>query len=127
MDALDLIRSFGSTYTVTRRPRAQMVRGRAVPGTTSTLTIDACVQQATGRDLLRLPEGRRSIETRVVYSATALLTGAQGGTNEADLVAIDGLSWEVQHVEPWPGKTGRDVEHWRCLVQLTVPPTGTTL
>lgn len=103
MDASLLIERFlTGSYTVTRRAAATITSGRAVAGAVTTLTIRASVQPASGRDLMRLEEGRRSNETRVVFTTTKLLVGEQGGANEADLVSIDGASWEVQHVETWP-------------------------
>lgn len=122
MDVGDLILAFASTYVVSRSTKSTYTKGRAVPGTTTTLTIAASVQPASGRDLLRLPEGRRSIETRVVWTPTPLLVGQQGENNEADIIAIGGGNWEVQHTEPWvdylSGVTG-----YRCIVQ-SVPTTG---
>lgn len=117
LDASDVIASLDTgSYVVTRRAAATYdTHGRAQPGGTSTITIDASVQPASGRDLLRLPEGRRSIETRVVFTPTALLVGAQGAANEADLIAIDGKTWEVQQVETWPGAVG----YYRAIVQAT--------
>lgn len=107
LDAGSLIASFATgTYAVTRRAKATFVQGIATPGATTPIEIAASVQPASGRDLLRLPEGRRATETRVVYTTTQLLVGSQGGTNEADLITIDGASWEVQLVESWPGAVG---------------------
>lgn len=116
LDAADVIASLDTgTYAVTRRSAATYVLGRSQPGGTAPLTIDASVQPATGRDLLRLPEGRRTTETRVVYTPTPLLVGGQGTANEADLIAIDGRTWEVQLAESWPGAPG----YCRAIVQVT--------
>lgn len=115
MDAASLISHFATgTYTVTRRASKTLERGRAEDGATSTLTIIASVQPASGRDLMRLPEGRRSVETRVVYTATQLLIGAQGSGFESDLISIDGNTWEVQQVQSWESV---DPPYWRCIVQ----------
>ncbi len=117
LDAADVIASLDTgSYTVTRRAAAGYdTHGRAQASGTSTLTIDASVQPANGRDLLRLEEGRRTVETRVVYTPTQLLTGGQGSANEADLIAIDGRTWEVQLAEGWPGAPG----YCRAIVQAT--------
>jgi hypothetical protein len=118
VDAADLISDFATgTYTVTRRAAATLVKGRAQPGATSTLTVTASVQPASGRDLLRLPEGRRSIETRVVFTATQLLIGIEGAANESDLISIDGQTWEVQQVQSWRLSPSTDAPYWRCIVQ----------
>lgn len=114
-DATDLIESLGTgTYTVTRRAAATTDgHGRAVAGSTSTLTITAGVQPASGRDLQRLPEGRRTIETRVVYTITPLLTGGKGAANEADLISIEGATYEVELAQKWSSST----PYYRCIVQ----------
>lgn len=107
LDAVDLIDSLSTgVYVVTRRAAATYVDGVAVPGVTSTFGVVAAVVPASGRDLLRLPEGRRSVETRAIYTAGPLLVGARAGVNEADLVEIDGDAWEVQMVETWKAATG---------------------
>lgn len=114
LDAGDLIGSLSTgTYTVTRRAAATYVAGILTPGATSTLSIVAAVVPATGRDLERLPEARRSVETRAVFTATALKIGAQAAPYESDLVSIEGDSWEVQHLETWPGLAG----YYRAIVQ----------
>lgn len=108
LDTTDLIGDFATgTYTVTRRAAATWVEGILTAGATSSLTIAAAVYPATGRDLQRLPEGRRAVETFTVVTATPLLVGGQGSANEADLVTLDdGATWEVQHVSAWPSAEG---------------------
>ncbi len=121
MDLADLIQSFSTepgagTYVVTRRIKSAFVAGRAVPDPSPTmLQIIASVQPATGRDLLRLPEARRDNETRVVFTVTALQSGGQNATYEADIVTLGGAPWEVQHVESWVQPGGDPV--FRCVAQ----------
>lgn len=128
MDLASLIESFATgTYTVTRRARAAQpfVRGIAQSTTNSTVTIRGSVQPASGKDLLRLPEGRRVVETRTLFTTTKLYTGGQGATHEADLVTIDGDSWEVQHVESWvQAAAGGTGTAYRCLLQAPNPQGG---
>lgn len=113
LNAAELISSLSTgTYTLTRRAAATYTAGRPVAGSTTTTTITASVVPASGRDLLRLEEGRRSVETRLVFTTTELRVGVSG-TSEADLVTIDGASWEVQQVETWPGAVG----FYRAIVQ----------
>lgn len=118
MDVAALIARFASgTYTVHRRAAAVYVHGRAQAGVDSTIQIVASVQPVTGNDLLRLPEGRRSVETRVLFTATELRAGGQGKDHEADHVEMDGERWEVQLAEKWPAFTTTDPGYWRCVVQ----------
>lgn len=113
LDAEDLIESLDpSTLTVTRRAAAVLLRGRAVGDPSpATFPIVAGVQPASGRDLQRLPEERRSEATIVLYTKTELVVG-DPGSSEADLVEIDGEQWEVQHVEKW-----RSSVYYRAIVQ----------
>jgi hypothetical protein len=119
----DIVLSFatGATglYTVTRRQSGAIVRGIAQATTDATFTITASVQPASGKDMLRLPEGRRANETRVLFTTTQLYTGDQGSNYEADLVTIDGDDWEVQTVSDWLN-WGGGLPFYRCIVQ---PPT----
>ena len=126
MDIGALIDSFATgSYQVTRRASAAPVRGVYGATTDSVITIAASVQPASGQDLLRLPEGRRTNLTRVIFTTTELLTGDAGAANEADLVTIDGLEWEVQHVERWQDSNGYDVGY-RCIAQQPTSGAGTT-
>ncbi len=114
LDASRLISRLSTgTYTVTRRAAATYPNGIATPGSTSTLTIIAAVVPASGRDLERLPEGRRSTETRKVFTDTPIIVGAEGGANESDLIAIGGDNWEAQTCGTWPALTG----YYEVLVQ----------
>lgn len=102
MDAARIILRFASTYTVTRRVKAGYdSKGVAKSMTTSTLSIVAAIVPAEGRDLERLPEGRRSFETRAVFTATPLLVGDENAANESDLITVDEASWEVESVANW--------------------------
>lgn len=121
MDAFGLIADFATngSYQVTRRPRGGYVNGVATVGATSTFMIQASVQPASGKDLERLPEGRRSLSTMVIFTTTKLVTGGQSSPNDADLVLIEGAPWEIQHVEQWAqqGETGT---FYRCIAQSAV-------
>lgn len=87
------------TYTVTRAAPTTTTGGRAVPGSTSTLSIVASVQPLNGRDLKQLPEGMRTEELQKIYSSTALRT--QGPGQAPDKIAIGSETWEVRRVEDW--------------------------
>lgn len=100
-------------YTVIRRHAATSAKGKSKASTVAPdeFEVTASVQPATGRDLQRLPEGRRTEETKTVITTTRLQVGGQGAEYEADRVVIDGAEWEAQNVKDWPG-------HCECLVQL---------
>lgn len=96
-DAVEYLES--GDYDVTRRAPPTTVRGRKVPGTATTFPITASVQPASGLVIQRLPEGRRNRETMVVFTPTELKT--EENTQEADVIAIDGGTFEVESVDRW--------------------------
>lgn len=120
MDITSLVQSFLTSptgYVVTRTQRGTTFRGRTSLGAQSTLTINASVQPIKGNDLKLLPEGRRSEESRVVYTDTQLLIGGYEQPTEADVVTIDGEDWEAHHVEVWRDALSGNVGY-RCIVTV---------
>lgn len=113
LEVAEILDEFGALYTVTRLAAATYVNGVAQQGATSTLSTRAALWPAQGRDLERLPEGRRSLQTLAGVADVELLVGAQGGANEADLVAVSGVQWEVQRSGPWPNAPG----FWSVILQ----------
>lgn len=121
LDASSIIERLAThaDVAVTRRAAATYVGGIAVPGATSTIVIPfAVIVPASGRDLQRLDVGRRSQETRTIYTADQLLVGAQAGANEADLVNLDGVAWEVQLASEWDAAAGY------CAAVMQRPAVG---
>lgn len=86
------------TYTVTRRASTSYIDGRAVAAANETFTIRAMEAPMSGQLLARLPEGLRGKETRLIFTTTELRSF---GAGEPDRVEIDGLSFQVQLVDPW--------------------------
>lgn len=119
MDLSGLVTSFlTGTYTVTRTARASLNRGKAASGgSASTLTVRGSVSPATGKDLQRVPEGRRANAAMTLFTTTELTAGGVSAAYEADRVAINGASWEVSHVETWADpRSGGTI--YRCVVTL---------
>lgn len=112
-DLSDVVALLSSgSYTVTRYTADSYdSNGIAVQGTSSTLSIGASVQPASGRDLQLLPEGRRTIETMKLWTATLLTTSESSAG--ADRISIDGATFEVVNVERW-GPLGN---YTKALVQ----------
>lgn len=109
MDPTTLLASFQTgTYSVRRVAQGTFQHGKEVQGAVTTLTINGVVYPATGQDLMRLDEGQRSVETRVVLTPTKLEGGGIGNQFETDLVDLDSVGvvagtglWQVQHREAW--------------------------
>lgn len=106
----------GVLLSVTRgTPPTQDGNGRAVPGSTSTVSVWASVQPVNGQELLRLPESLRTREVVKVFTRTAaLLTEDEATGQPADTFAWNGNTYQVNVVETWPN-------HWKCLA-TKVPP-----
>lgn len=102
-------------YTVTRVVAGSYVSGLYVPGGTSTLSIEASIQPATGRDLQVLPEGQHGQETKVVYTTTELRT--RRTTHDPDKITIDGETWECVTDERWEAFGGT---HYRVYATRQV-------
>jgi hypothetical protein len=118
VNVASLIASFATgTYTVTRTTRGTTTRGRIADGTTSTISITASVSPATGVDLMRLPEGRRTSYAVMVITATELLNGGQGAATEADTLVIDGETFEVSVIDPWRDPLSRAVGY-KCIATV---------
>lgn len=97
-DMSDVIYMFGSTYTVTRAGAVEFdtAPGQPTLGASSTLSILAVIEPPSGTDLRRMPEGLRTEETRIVWTTTELQT-----LPVPDTLAAEGLTWQVETVEPW--------------------------
>lgn len=65
----------------------------------TTLSITACVQPLTGRELERLPEGLRGAEVLKLWTPTQLY--AKTDSQSPDLIGIDGDTYECSNVERW--------------------------
>lgn len=114
MNLAGVITSFATgTYTGTRTtPRTYDSNGVIGSASTASFTLtNASVQPATGKDLQRLPEGKRGRDTKVVLTSTEVRVGT-------DRVSIGGSSWEVEHVEDFSELAG----FYRAVVQKDGSP-----
>ncbi len=92
-NALDVIAT--TPLTINRPGATVRVSGRASDGPATQTQVTASVQPASGRDLLRLPEGQRTKESRLVLT--------KGELRLRDYFDLDGETFEVAHVKPWMG------------------------
>src|SRR5678815_4150326 len=102
------------TLQVTRTTRVPRVRGRDMPGTTSTFPITAGVEPIAGRQLMDVPEGRRGDEILMLYTDADLIAErATPGVDpdvlrytgtDPDMIAMlgPGEPWTVIKVKTWP-------------------------
>jgi hypothetical protein len=89
-------------YTVYRYPSAQsFTDGKRDAQTPTELTIYAMIQPASGRDLLRLPEGLRSGEVIAIWTETELRLENEAEQLRPDEVGYKGQSYQVESIENW--------------------------
>jgi hypothetical protein len=72
-----------------------------VSGPDTEFTIYASVQPMTGSEMLLLPENRRELETKKIFTSTELYGIEKGNSVNADIIIIDGDEFEVVRVYPW--------------------------
>lgn len=98
-DVIELLQS--DSYVVTRPDPVVLVNGRRAAGTSSTFTIVASAQPASGRSIQGLPEGLRSSESMDVFTKTELRQARPDAGIDADTILIDGAVFEVVNVKRW--------------------------
>ncbi len=105
------------TYTVTRRTAAAPAydtSGVKTADATSTFSIEASVQNISGRNLRNLPEGQHADDVRVLYTETELRPRTP--TVAGDRLVIDSESYEVFRVR----KASIRATYYRCYVSRKV-------
>lgn len=122
MSYSDAITSLANaTLTVTRRQETAPIKGREQPPITTTLSIRASAQPTSGRDLLRLGDGRISADRWTVYTTTRLYLGStEVGTEGGylpDLIAIGDKQHEVEHLEHWEAF---GAQHYKAICRAVV-------
>lgn len=96
-DISDIIDDFAIALTAQRFGAGSVTDGRYTADTTpDTVNFTGSVTPASAKDLLRLPEGRRTeIVIRIITKTELLLLP------QADVVTYNGTQWEVQKVDDW--------------------------
>lgn len=84
-----------------------------VSGPNTEFTISASVQPMTGSEMLLLPENRRELETKKIFTSTELYGIEKGNGVNADIVIIDGDEFEVVRVYPWKNNV---IDHYKIFV-----------
>lgn len=112
-------------YTVTRTVKGTYTNGVYTAGGTSTFTMRAVMEPATGLqrvvggfEQIALPSGRHTNDIRVVYTRTELF--AQTRTHDPDRITHNGRQYTVFRCEPWDlAKDAANNEvHYRALCTL---------
>ncbi len=106
------------TYLVTRRGVGTFVDGIYVPAATTTFSITATVEPASGfsrvvggKDWRSQADGEHVDEVRAMYTATQLYTRTP--TSDPDYVTIEGAQWLAMRIEQWTLKKNT---YWRVIL-----------
>lgn len=111
-----MITSFNNgPFTVTRTAAPTYDKGRQVKGAGTTFDVDGCIQPLTDRELLILPEGKRTKETRKLYTDAVLYPV---GSAPGDRVSVDGEMFEVYSKSGYPGS---DIPHYKYVLTKEAP------
>lgn len=88
--------------SLTRRRYVETIGSDGYPSRTHTdAAITGSVQVPTPYELQTLPEGQRSSQPVLVYTAADVRTVSQYDGTPADVLIIDGVSYRVQSVGEW--------------------------
>jgi len=104
-DTVNVLRNSGSGgYSDTN--------GMYIEGKKESLKFDVVVRPASGKDLLRLPEGQRTKEVIRIYSKERLFTAQDSLSKVADCVEYRGCTYQVDNVSD---NTSTDLNHFKSL------------
>lgn len=110
-DIEDILADFAVPFVIQRRVSSTVTKGRAALAAATPSNASGTITPASGKDLLRLPEGRRTQGQVIrIITTTLLLTLPQ-----ADVIDYRGISYEVQDVGSWDEDGFYD-----CLAQQVV-------
>lgn len=91
---------FAKTFTVKRPTVVIAADGTASTTYVTTDNVVGIVQPAAPEDIQDLPEGSRSNGVVSVWSATEIKGSASAGSEESDVLVVDGRSYRVVKSEP---------------------------
>lgn len=98
---------------------SQNANGGFVPAATSPVTVNpVAVHTAPMRELLRMPEADRNIETIQLYTLVRLYAAERDTGRTADLVEYQGRSYRVIRVDDYSANGGA----WMAYAQLVEAP-----
>jgi hypothetical protein len=107
------------SYAIVRTTSPNPVNGRKVAGVETAFPILANVQPVTAKQLMSLPNERRSEVLKRFFTSTRIYrTGelVNGVQYDADQIVINNERYEVFQVDDW------NVAHFECIATRMVTP-----
>lgn len=101
LNAFSLIASFSEAIVISRKAAGTYASGVYVDGATTTINAAASVQPLSGREQLSLPELQHGKEVCKIYTSTPIYSVDESVAKKADIITLQGKSFEVQRVEKW--------------------------
>lgn len=87
--------------TITRAGVGSYTAGRWSEAASSSVSVNACIQMLSPKEMLNLPEGQREIAKRKLYTETLLKAADVSAGTRADEFTYEGETWEVLSVGDW--------------------------
>ena len=91
--------SFRKPFSVLTESPGSYVQGLFVPGTRSTITIEASIQPVSGKDMITAPEGRRIQDMIKVYTSSELKQSEEGTGQQPDIIVWQGYGYEITSID----------------------------
>lgn len=105
---------FGTPQTARRRSAGTWVDGEWQEGAWEAFTLIGTIQPLSGKEMDRLPEGRRERASYTLYTTTAMRGVDTVAQTNPDEVLAFGRWCEVFKAEPWQSGI---LPHYRCILQ----------
>lgn len=105
----EIIRSFKvpGGVLVERHSPGTKIKGRYVKGSTVSFTVDpVAIHPASGKQLDMLPEGKRTTQSKIIYTQKELFADDAPGVTNADIVNYKGQRYEIHNVADWEDNGG---------------------
>jgi len=97
---------------VVRFTKGRRIGGKLKSSAKQPFVIKAAVQPLSGRETETLPEGRRQMHVLKLYTQTKLFVEDDKNDLRADLLEIDGETYEVFKSEKY---TGLGLNHYKVM------------
>jgi hypothetical protein len=111
-----VLRFATGTYDVKRfGPTVRGADGKTDTQVPTTIPAVAVIQPATGEEMRRMPEGKRTDGLIRIHSVIELKTS--GPAQEPDIITVKGVEYQVQHVDD----RDSDGNYWRSFAAKAAP------
>lgn len=97
-DVSEAFGDFLESVSITRSATGSYIEGVWIPGSTSSVSINAVVQNVQPDDMRVLEEGMRTSEAIKLHSTADLIPLSEADKTVGDIIAYQGFNWQVVNV-----------------------------